>query len=77
MDEFPPNSLKSKVEPKQEKIVERVTSEDPTRRKKPVSKQFSETFMGGNFRNAIQYMFISVLIPAAKDTIVDAVFARN
>lgn len=75
MDEFPPNSVKSKqpeVEVKEEKKVERVTSGEATRRKKSLGKQFKTTFFGGDFKGSIQYAISAVLIPAAKDAMVEA-----
>lgn len=75
MDEFPPNSNKAKTASDSvvvDKGITRVTSEEPTRRKKPLTKQFQSTFMGGNLKNAMQYVVLGVLIPAAKDAIVDA-----
>lgn len=71
MNEFPPNSDASKSEPRGEKKIERVTSE-ARRRKKPLRKQFSETFMAGDPRGALQYVLFDVMLPAAKDMIVDA-----
>jgi hypothetical protein len=74
--EFPPNSEASKRgkdESKNEgKNVERVTSGEVVRRKKSLRKQFSETFVAGDFKTAIRYVIFEVLLPAAKDTIVEA-----
>lgn len=69
---FPPNSRASKEEPVPDKDIERVTSEDPVRRKKPLGKQFKETFAGGDIKSAMRYVVMEVLIPAAKDAVVDA-----
>lgn len=73
---YPPNRDKDKVDPpdkkQDEKKVERITSSEPIRRKKPLGKQFKETFFGGDAKTAMRYVVFGVLIPAAKDAIVDA-----
>lgn len=72
MNEFPPNSDASKSGTPDDKKIERVTSEEPRRRKKSLRKQFSNTFMAGDPRGALQYVLLDVMLPAAKDMIVDA-----
>jgi hypothetical protein len=70
--EFPPNSEASKREPVYDKAVERVTTGEVTRRKKPLRKQLSETFVGGDLKSTASYVIFDVLLPAAKDMIVEA-----
>lgn len=75
--EFPSNSHNA-GDPKEEKTaepkrVEKVVVGDVERRKKPFGKRFTETFVGGDARNVVQYVLFEVLVPAAKDTIADAV----
>lgn len=70
--EFPPNSDKSKLGEYEEKKVMRVTSSEPIRRKKGLGKQFKSTFFGGDAKGAMQYVVFGVLVPAAKEAIVDA-----
>jgi hypothetical protein len=72
MEDFPPNSAKAKTEAPEDKNLKRVTSGEASRRKKPLGTRFRETFVGGDARNALDYMVFSVLIPAAKDALVDA-----
>ena len=67
--EYPSNS-KTKAMP--DKKVERVTSAEAVRRKKSLGKQFKETFVGGDAKSALQYVIFGVMLPAAKDTIVEA-----
>jgi hypothetical protein len=67
--EFPPNSETSKRGPKK---VERVVSGDVTRKKKSLRKQFSETFVGGDAKMAVRYVIFDVMLPAAKDMVVEA-----
>lgn len=69
--EFPPNSDASKRKP-EERDIKRVTSDAPARRRKPLRKQLSKTFVAGDARSAFQYVVLDVLIPAAKDMIADA-----
>jgi hypothetical protein len=75
-DQFPPNSVRAKVESEaetpQDKKVESVVKGDVKRRKKPLGKRFHETFLGGDARGTANYVVFSVLIPAAKDMLVEA-----
>jgi hypothetical protein len=68
--EFPPNSDASKRVV--EKDITRVTSGEPVRRRKSLRKQFSETFVAGDMKSAMKYVVFDVLLPAAKDMIVEA-----
>jgi hypothetical protein len=73
MDQFPPNSQKSKgAGPKR---VERVTSTAVRRKRQPLGKQFRQTFFNGDARMAAEYMVVNSIIPAAKEMMVDAVNA--
>lgn len=70
---YPPNSEASKKEvPREDKNIKRVTSKEPIRRKKPLRKQFQETFVKGTAKNAAQYVVFDVLIPAARDMLAEA-----
>lgn len=69
--DYPPNSKTVKEPPKKEPI-ERVTSSDPIRRKKSLGKQFRETFVAGDAKMALHYVVFGVLLPAAKDALVEA-----
>lgn len=71
MEEFPPNSKTAQNPPKEDKKIERVTSGEATRRKKPLSKQFQNTFLAGDAKSALSYVIFGVLIPAAKDALVE------
>lgn len=55
----------------QEKNIKRVTSGEPIRRKKSLGKQFKETFVAGDVKTAVRYGVFEVLLPAARDMIVD------
>lgn len=71
--EFPPNSKKAQDSAREEpKRVERVTSADAVRRKRSLGKQFKATFVGGDAKTAMQYVIFNVLLPAAKDAMVEA-----
>jgi hypothetical protein len=70
--DYPPNSEASKRRAQEEtKNIKRVTTEDPVRRRKPLRKQFSETFIAGDLKSTSQYVMFDVLVPAAKDLIVE------
>ena len=71
---FPPNSEASKREPIYDnKGVEQVTTTPAKKRRRPLRKQLSETFIAGDMKTTIAYVLFDVLLPAAKDTAVDAV----
>ena len=84
MDEFPGNSrrvlkptenkeLKDKSDPVDDKKIEKVVEGSVLRRKKPLTKRFMETFVGGDARGVVGYVMMDVLLPAAKDMVADAV----
>lgn len=74
MSDFPPNSMSSKEEPEPEKVkeVKQVTSEPAKRRKKTLGSKVKGMFVGGDAKSAGNYVVFDVLVPAAKDTIVEA-----
>ena len=69
--EFPPNSDKSKLGEYEDKNIKQVTSSPVIRRKKGLGKQFKSIFFGGDAKTALQYGIYDVVIPAAKEMIVD------
>lgn len=79
MENYPGNSKRvtakapEKKAPPKEKKVEKVVVGTVTRRKKPLSKRFSETFVGGDAQSVAAYVMNDVMVPAAKDMIADAV----
>lgn len=74
MSDFPPNSMSSKEEPEPEKVkeVKQVTSEPAKRRKKSLGSKFKGMFISGDARSAGNYVMFDVLLPAAKDMIVES-----
>lgn len=70
--EFPPNSQSSKKRVVEDKNIEQITSGNVVRKKKSLRKQFSETFVAGDAKSAVRYVIFDVLLPAAKDMIVEA-----
>ena len=79
MENYPGNSKRvtakepEKKAPTKEKKVEKIVVGGVTRRKKPLGKRFSETFVGGDAQSVAAYVMNDVMIPAAKDMIADAV----
>lgn len=71
MDTFPPNSKSAKT--REREPVQRVTSANAVRRRKPLGKQFKETFFGGDAHGAWRYVISNVMIPAIQDTIIEMV----
>jgi hypothetical protein len=72
MDQFPSNSKAAPGEPIEKKI-EQVTTTGAKTRKKGLGRKFTETFVGGSPRGAVEYMVLNVLIPSARDMLAEAV----
>ena len=70
--EFPANSHASKTDAPVDKKLERVTSAEPVRRKKSLRKQFGDMIVAGDLRGSMGYVLMDVMLPAAKDMIVEA-----
>lgn len=71
--DFPGNSHKSKEGPKPEKKeLKKIVSGEVVTRKKPIKQRLKSIFVGGEFKNAAAYIAIDVLVPAARNMIVDA-----
>lgn len=74
MEDYPSNSKNRPpaAKDREPKKVQQVVSGEVVRRKKPLRKRFSETFVGGDARGVGSFVMLDVLIPAAKDAIADA-----
>lgn len=74
--EFPSNSrTTSKAAPEKvaEKKVEKVTTGNVVKRKKSLGTRLRETFISGaDSKSVLDYVMFDILIPAAKDMVVDA-----
>jgi hypothetical protein len=70
--EFPSNSERSRRANTDEKNITPIVSGGVSRKKKSLRKQFSETFVAGDAKSAMRYVVMDVLLPAAKDMIVEA-----
>lgn len=75
---YPANSHKSrdkKVAPeaKEDRKVEKVVTGAVVQRKKPLGRKMAETFFADNLHNVTQFIFFDVLVPAAKNMVVDSV----
>lgn len=84
MDDYPSNSHRQKTskeapkKPASEKAeepkkVEKVTSGEVVRRKKPLGKRASELFFGSDTKGVFAFVVLDVMVPAAKDMLADAV----
>jgi hypothetical protein len=75
-NQFPPNTKlglqQPEAAPPEEKKVEPVVKGEVSRRKKPLGKRFHETFFGGDMRGSANFVVFNVLIPAAKEMLVEA-----
>lgn len=77
MQEFPGNSQKAKARsdtppPVENPKIERVTTAEAVQRKRGLGRKFRETFVIGSMQDAADYMITEVVVPAVKETIVDA-----
>lgn len=77
MEQLPSNSKLTKPTPDEAPVpeakkIERVTTGEVVRRKKPLGKRLAETFIGGDAKGVWGYVLYDVLIPAAKDMVADA-----
>lgn len=80
MDDYPsnnynkvkksPEAVEEPTEPKPE--LEPVIEGQVVRRKKPLLKRLKETFLGGDSESVWQYVLLDVIIPQAKEMIVDS-----
>jgi len=84
MQDFPANSAKVRTRsegPPQDKTeehpkkVERITSAEAVQRKRGLGRKFKDTFVGGNARTALEYMFTDVVVPSIRDLMAEAVHA--
>lgn len=72
MDQYPPNSQRAAGSARKPEEFEQVTTSEVIRKKKSIWKQFRHTFIGGDAKTAVNYVFLTVLLPAFKDMLVDA-----
>lgn len=82
MENFPPNSQRSKAEagdkiksePKTDEVkkVTKVVEGDVVRQKKPITRRLKDTFVGGDAKAVWGFVVMDVLVPAGKDMIADA-----
>jgi hypothetical protein len=70
--EFPSNSERNRKDIPSSKDLSPVVTSGAVKRKKSLRKQFKETFVAGDAKTAIQYVIFDVLLPAAKDMVVEA-----
>jgi len=73
MPDYSSNSHKSKgpVAPEQ-KHVERITTGEVVTKKKPLGRKVKDLFIAADFRSVTQYVTQNVLLPAARNMLVDA-----
>ena len=72
MDNYKPNSHRSKEEQKQERKFEKVVS-GKTKTKKNEMRKFKDIFISEDVGNVKSYIFMDVLVPAIKKAVCDIV----
>lgn len=71
--DYPSNSNHGGKADKTEKNVQRVTSGDAVRRKKPLGRRITETFSQADIGMVWNFVVMDVVVPAAKDMLSEAV----
>jgi len=72
-DDFPANNEANRRKVTDDKRVERVTSTDAIRKKKPLRKQFTETLIGGDLKSTMRYVVFDIALMAAREMILDVI----
>lgn len=77
MEDFPSNSQNPRIATETDKEesakkVQKIISGEAVRRKKSTASRFKEMFFGDDTKSVVEYVFADVLIPAARDMVVDA-----
>jgi hypothetical protein len=72
--EYPSNSNNKETAKKQvpEKKIEKVVTGQVLTKKKSTGSKFKSVFFGGEFKGAFRYILADVLLPAARNLLVDA-----
>lgn len=73
MEEYKPNSRKSKEEPAAEKKIEKVVSGSVKSKKKNEIQKFADVFISDDVSNVKSYILMDVLVPAIKKALSDIV----
>lgn len=71
--DYQANSKKSKVEPTPQKKVDKVVTGEVVVQKKGLGRRIKDIFIEADFRSVSRYVFLEVLVPAAKNMVVDGV----
>lgn len=75
MDTFPSNRISTPpVEPPDEvEADKKIITSEVIRRKTPLGRRFMQTFVGGNAKEVFDYIVFEIMIPSAKDMLIDSV----
>jgi hypothetical protein len=77
MDAYPPNSGRAaKAQPAasaEPRHVEQVTQSEARVKRAPLGRKFRDTFISGDAKTTVGYVFASVVMPQIKDLMVDSV----
>lgn len=65
------NKAKAKKAPAEKAKVEKVVTGEVVEKKKTLGQKFKAVFFGGEFKGAAQYITADVLLPAARNLLVD------
>jgi hypothetical protein len=78
MDSFPGNSNKAqtpKPKPKEEKVIQKITTGEVIQKKKPLSERFKSVFFGADLKQVVHYVGVDVMLPALKSMVFETVKA--
>lgn len=71
MPDYQGNAKKNKPEPKPEKVIEKVVVGEVIVKKKSLGRKFKDLFIEADLRTVVRYVCSEVLLPAARNMIVD------
>lgn len=66
------NTARQPSPPEEKKVVEKVVTGEVVKKKQPLGKRFIRTFFGGDAKNVAKFVLMEVIVPAAKDLVVEA-----
>lgn len=72
MEAFPSNSQSRTTEKAKPEKLEQIITSGVTQRKRPLTRRFMETFVGGDARGTLMFVVGDILVPAAKDMMAEA-----
>lgn len=70
--DFPSNSKQPAAEPKPDKVIEPVVTNEVIQKKLTLKQRFRHLFLGADFKSTTHYIAVDVLLPATRNMMFDA-----